>query len=92
MQELREELVDGKRLIEAIEAALAEDQDLLEADELEMILRKVEALKELVIDAKDAQVIRRSVESLSKSTDEFAARRMNKSIKKALAGKKIAEI
>jgi molecular chaperone HscA len=89
---LREELVDGKRLIEAIEAALTEDQDLLEADELEMILRKVEALKELVIDAKDAQVIRRSVESLSKSTDEFAARRMNKSIKKALAGKKIAEI
>ncbi len=89
---LREELVDGKRLIEAIEAALAEDQDLLESDELEMILRKVEALKELVADAKDAQVIRRSVESLSKSTDEFAARRMNKSIKKALAGKKIAEI
>ncbi|MEO0048064.1 MAG: hypothetical protein RLZZ410_1023 [Pseudomonadota bacterium] len=89
---LREELVDGKRLIEAIEAALTEDQDLLEADELEMILRKVEALKELVMDAKDAQVIRRSVESLSKSTDEFAARRMNKSIKKALAGKKIAEI
>ena len=44
------------------------------------------------MDAKDAQVIRRSVESLSKSTDEFAARRMNKSIKKALAGKKIAEI
>ncbi|MFM1806471.1 MAG: hypothetical protein RL212_730 [Pseudomonadota bacterium] len=89
---LREELVDGKRLIEAIEAALAEDQDLLESDELEMILRKVEALKELLADAKDAQVIRRSVESLSKSTDEFAARRMNKSIKKALAGKKIAEI
>jgi molecular chaperone HscA len=57
-----------------------------------MILRKVEALKELLADAKDAQVIRRSVESLSKSTDEFAARRMNKSIKKALAGKKIAEI
>jgi molecular chaperone HscA len=57
-----------------------------------MILRKVEALKELLNDAKDAQVIRRSVESLSKSTDEFAARRMNKSIKKALAGKKIAEI
>jgi molecular chaperone HscA len=89
---LREELVDGKRLIEAIEAALAEDQDLLESDELEMILRKVEALKELLADAKDAQVIRRSVESLSKSTDEFAARRMNKSIKKALAGKKITEI
>lgn len=89
---LREEVVDGQRLIEAIEAALKEDQDLLEADELEMIVRKLEALKELLVDAREVQVIRRSVESLSKSTDEFAARRMNKSIKLALAGKKIEDI
>jgi molecular chaperone HscA len=89
---LREEVVDGQRLIEAIEAALAEDKDLLEADELEMILRKVEALKELLANTKDAQLLRRSVESLSKSTDDFAARRMNQSIKKALAGKKVEDI
>ncbi len=89
---LREEVVDGQRLIEAFEAALAEDKDLLEADELEMILRKVEALKELLANTKDAQLLRRSVESLSKSTDDFAARRMNQSIKKALAGKKVEDI
>ena len=89
---LREEVVDGQRLIEAIEAALAEDKDLLETDELEMILRKVEALKELLANTKDAQLLRRSVESLSKSTDDFAARRMNQSIKKALAGKKVEDI
>ncbi len=89
---LREEVVDGQRLIEAIEAALAEDKDLLESDELEMILRKVEALKELLANTKDAQLLRRSVESLSKSTDDFAARRMNQSIKKALAGKKVEDI
>jgi molecular chaperone HscA len=89
---LREELVDAKRLIEAVDAALAEDQQLLDEDELEVIHRKLTALKELVQDAKDTQVLRRSVESLSKATDEFAARRMNESIKKALAGKKIAEI
>jgi molecular chaperone HscA len=89
---LREEIVDGQRLVEAIEAAIKEDQDLLESDELEMILRKVAALKELVNNSKDVQVIRRSVESLSKSTDEFAARRMNKSIKLALAGKKVEDI
>jgi molecular chaperone HscA len=89
---LREEVVDGQRLIEAVEAALAEDKDLLEADELEMILRKVEALKELIANTKDAQLLRRSVESLSKSTDDFAARRMNQSIKKALAGKKVEDI
>jgi molecular chaperone HscA len=89
---LREEIVDGQRLVEAIDAALKEDQDLLEADELEMIQRKVEALKELISESKDVQVIRRSVESLSKSTDEFAAKRMNKSIKLALAGKKVEDI
>jgi molecular chaperone HscA len=46
----------------------------------------------LIVESKDVQVIRRSVESLSKSTDEFAAKRMNKSIKLALAGKKVEDI
>jgi molecular chaperone HscA len=89
---LREELVDAKRLIEAVDAALAEDQHLLDEDELEVISRKLKALKELIASAKDTQVLRRSVESLSKATDDFAARRMNESIKKALSGKKIEEI
>jgi molecular chaperone HscA len=89
---LREELVDAKRLIEAVDAALAEDQQLLDEDELDIINRKLKALKELIESAKDTQVLRRSVESLSKATDDFAARRMNESIKKALSGKKIEEI
>ncbi|MEY2706322.1 MAG: hypothetical protein RI905_71 [Pseudomonadota bacterium] len=89
---LREELVDAKRLLEAVEAALAEDKHLLDEDELDVIQRKLIALKDLTETAKDTQVLRRSVESLSKATDEFAARRMNESIKKALSGKKIEEI
>jgi molecular chaperone HscA len=89
---LREELVDAKRLIEAVDAALAEDQQLLDEDELDVINRKLKALKELIESVKDTQVLRRSVESLSKATDDFAARRMNESIKKALSGKKIEEI
>jgi molecular chaperone HscA len=89
---LREELVDAKRLIEAVDAALAEDQHLLDEDELDVITRKLKALKGLVGSAQDTQVLRRSVESLSKATDDFAARRMNESIKKALSGKKIEEI
>jgi molecular chaperone HscA len=89
---LREELVDAKRLIEAVDAALAEDQHLLNEDELDVIKRKLKALKELIGSAQDTQVLRRSVESLSKATDDFAARRMNESIKKALSGKKIEEI
>jgi molecular chaperone HscA len=89
---LREELVDAKRLIEAVDAALAEDQHLLDEDELDAINRKLKALKDLIGSARDTQVLRRSVESLSKATDDFAARRMNESIKKALSGKKIEEI
>lgn len=89
---LREELVDARRLVEAVEAALAEDKHLLEEDELDVIHRKLIALKDLIETAKDTQVLRRSVESLSKATDDFAARRMNESIKKALSGKKIEEI
>jgi molecular chaperone HscA len=89
---LREEIVDANRLIEAVETALLEDKHLLDDDELEVIERKVLALKELARTTKDAQVLRRSVESLSKATDDFAARRMNESIKKALSGKKIADI
>lgn len=89
---LREELVDAKRLVEAVEAALAEDKHLLEEDELDVIHRKLIALKDLIETAKDTQVLRRSLESLSKATDDFAARRMNESIKKALSGKKIEEI
>ena len=89
---LREEIVDANRLVEAVEAALVEDKHLLDEDELDVIERKLAALKELVKTTNDAQVLRRSVESLSKATDDFAARRMNESIKKALAGKKIAEI
>jgi molecular chaperone HscA len=89
---LREELVDAKRLVEAVEAALAEDKHLLEEDELDVIHRKLIALKDLIETAKDTQLLRRSVESLSKATDDFAARRMNESIKKALSGKKIEEI
>lgn len=89
---LREELVDAKRLIEAVDAALAEDQQLLDEDELDVINRKLKALKELIESVADTQVLRRSVESLSKATDDFAARRMNESIKKALSGKKIEEI
>lgn len=89
---LREEQVEADRLIEAVESSLAIDAHLLEQDELEMIQRKLAALKELKSNANDPHLIRKSVESLSKATDEFAAKRMNDGVKRALAGKNVAEI
>jgi len=89
---LREEQVEADRLIEAVESSLATDAHLLEQEELEVIQRKVAALKELKKNSTDPHLIRKSVESLSKATDEFAARRMNDGIRRALSGKNVAEI
>jgi molecular chaperone HscA len=89
---LREEQVEADRLIEAVESSLATDAHLLEQEELEMIQRKLAALKDLKANANDPHLIRKSVESLSKATDEFAAKRMNDGIRRALAGKNVAEI
>ena len=89
---LREEQVESDRLIDAVESSLASDSNLLDADEIEMIERKLKALKELRVSTEDPQLLRKSTDSLSKSTDEFAARRMNAGIRKALAGKNVSEI
>ena len=89
---LREEQVEADRLIEAVESSLALDADLLEQEELELIERKLIALKELKSKTQDPHLLRRSTESLSKATDEFAAKRMNAGIKRALAGKNVSEI
>lgn len=89
---LREEQVEAGRLIEAVESSLQVDSDLLEQEELELITRKLEALKDLKEKTQDPHLLRRSTESLSKATDEFAAKRMNAGIRKALAGKNVDEI
>lgn len=89
---LREEQVEADRLIEAVESSLATDARLLEQEELEMIQRKLAALKELKVKSTDPHLIRKSVDSLSRATDEFAAKRMNDGIKRALAGKNVSEI
>lgn len=89
---LREEQVEAQRLIEAVESSLAIDGELLEKEEHDLIVRKVEALKEFKEKTQDPQLLRRSIESLSKATDDFAAKRMNAGIRKALAGKNVDEI
>jgi molecular chaperone HscA len=41
---------------------------------------------------RDAAVIKRAVEALAQATDDFAARRMDRSIRAALAGRRIDEV
>ena len=84
-RELREQQVEARRLLESTRSALAADGDLLSADERAEIDRLADALAELAAtDRTDA--IKAGIEALTKGTELFAERRMDRSIREALSG------
>lgn len=89
---LREQLVDAQRLLEAVEAALAADGErLLSAEEREAIEEQMNALRAL-LDSQDGVAIERQSKRLSHITDAFAARRLDSTVKAALAGRRLNDI
>jgi molecular chaperone HscA len=88
---LREAQVEAQRLIEAVASALKDDADLLSAEERSPIDNAIVRLQAAVM-GDDRRAIDQAMDALSKGTDEFAARRMNKNVSKALSGKKIDQI
>ncbi|MCS6943964.1 MAG: Fe-S protein assembly chaperone HscA, partial [Sutterellaceae bacterium] len=87
---LREQQVEAQRLQEAVRAALASDGDLLSAEERSVIERELDALAQTAA-GDDAEAIRQAIERLTRATDDFAARRMDRSIRAALAGHRLDE-
>lgn len=86
---LREAIVDAQRLIEAIEAALVESgATLLDTAERAQIENDIKALRALC-EQHDSQAIKQATEALNHATETFAARRMDASVQKALAGKNL---
>jgi molecular chaperone HscA len=88
---LREQQVEAQRLLEATVAALAADGDLLSLDERNAIERLV-ADSSAHLQGTDIGAIRATTEALIAGTDDFAARRMDRSIRAALAGRTIEEL
>ena len=89
---LREQLVDAQRLLEAVEAALAADGErLLSAEERLAIDSQMAGLRGL-LDSQDAVAIERQTKRLSQITDAFAARRLDSTVKAALAGRRLNDI
>ena len=88
---LAEQRVDGARLVEAVEAALKADAALLSAAESSAIEGKMRALKPL-LHATDHRAIKAAIDALSKETESFAARRMDKNVAAALTGMKLDEV
>ncbi|GAB4465603.1 MAG: Fe-S protein assembly chaperone HscA [Burkholderiaceae bacterium] len=88
---LREQQVEAQRLAEATISALAADGDLLEDAERTEVER---LLRELVDIARgdDHIAIKAAIDRLSHGTEEFAARRMDRTIRAALAGRRVDEV
>lgn len=87
-RKLREEQVEAKRLLESTASALTQDGDLLSPEEQAEIDRLARAVGS-AINGTDADVIHKAVEALSKGTEAFAERRMDRSIRAALAGRSV---
>jgi molecular chaperone HscA len=90
-RELREQLVEAQRLEEATRAALAADGDLLNEDERAEVEVLLAALGRAAL-GNDPASIKRAIEALAHGTDEFAARRMDRSIRTALSGRRVDEV
>ena len=88
---LREQQVDADRLLEATQVALDADADLLDAAELEDISQQMRALR-AAARGDDSDLIASVVDALSRSTESFAARRMDRAVRQALAGRRLDDI
>lgn len=88
---LREQQVEADRVLDAVNAALLSDAALLNADELATIQQSLAQLN-TVKQQDDTAAIKAAIEQTNQLTDEFAARRMDKSIRMALQGHKVDEV
>ena len=88
---LREAQVEAERMIEATEAALAEDPHLLNEAETAKIRNAIAKLQEAAA-GDNRRIINIAMDDLGFETQEFAHRRMDQSIKKVLSGRKVEEI
>ena len=88
---LREARVEAERLLEATRAALNADGDLLSAEEHE----RIEVLMTQIgqrCDRGDLEALEAATKALAEGTEAFAAERMNRSIRDALAGRSVDQV
>jgi molecular chaperone HscA len=88
---LREQQVEADRLLEATAAALATDSDLLSVAERAELDRLIGQLAEARGSA-GLEALKAAIARAAAGTEEFASRRMDRSIRAVLAGRRIDEI
>lgn len=90
-RELREQKVEALRIIESTNSALAADADLLSQEERKVVDDALNHLN-MVREGMDTEAIKQAIDAVAKSTEEFAARRMDRSIRLALEGKSVDDV
>ena len=91
-RQLAELRLDAWQLLEGLRSALeADGEALLNVEEREVIDAEMAALQGL-IDGDDAAMIREKTDALGRLSEAFATRRMDKSIREALAGVSLDEL
>lgn len=89
---LVEQRVEADRVIEGLISAMqADGDDLLTEEERQALLQAIEKLIELR-NGDNADAIEQGIKDTDKASQEFASRRMDKSIRAALAGHSVDEI
>ncbi|MGK5071739.1 Fe-S protein assembly chaperone HscA [Janthinobacterium sp. ZB1P44] len=93
---LREEQVEAERILLATQSALDEDGALLDADEraaVDGLMSKVrDAIAQSQSGAIDHQALKLAIEALADGTEDFASRRMDRSVRTALTGKSLDQV
>jgi len=88
---LAEQKVEAARVIESLTAALQKDSGLLAADEHAQLQTAIAKLA-LTAEKDDVDAIEKAISDLDAQTQDFAARRMDNSIKAALKGRSVDNI
>jgi molecular chaperone HscA len=92
LRRLVEERVEARRVIEALNAALAGDGDeLLSAAERADLEQALERLSVTARDSQDPGEVEAAIRQLEKDCEFYVERRMNSGIRKAMAGHRVDE-
>ncbi|MCO6556730.1 MAG: Fe-S protein assembly chaperone HscA [Gilliamella sp.] len=88
---LAEQKVEAARVLESLQSALDKDADLLDESELNHILIAKHQLQ-AVSESNDSYSIEKQIKIVDKVTQNFAAKRMDRSIRHALTGHNVDDI
>lgn len=91
LRALREQQVEAERILLATQSALDTDGDLLSEEEQTQVWALMDGVRREA-QGEDHLAIKAAIEALAEGTEEFAARRMDRSVRAALAGKRLDEV